>query len=119
MSSRSTWMNTSDCPEVRTSLFFFFLSFFHIPPPRVDNCVHLCGLLTDHPESYHSFMYSNLFKHIDIKPANVHILDGNAEDLEKECEAYEAAIKVHAFQPLAAQSKIINRRSRRNRYFCW
>lgn len=47
----------------------------------------------EHPESYHSFMYTNFFKHINIKPANVHILNGNASDLEKECEEYEAAIK--------------------------
>jgi hypothetical protein len=25
------------------------------------------GLPRDHPESYHSFMWNNLFKHIDIK----------------------------------------------------
>lgn len=46
-----------------------------------------------HPESYHSFMFNNFFNHIDIDPANVHILNGNATDLEKECAAYEQAIK--------------------------
>merc|ERR1711996_158618 len=46
----------------------------------------------DHPESYHSFMWTHLFKHIDIKRENVHILDGNAEDVDAECQAYEAAI---------------------------
>ena len=46
----------------------------------------------DHPESYHSFMWNNFFKHIDIKPENVHILDGNAPDLIAECKQYEEAI---------------------------
>ncbi|MDR0413887.1 MAG: glucosamine-6-phosphate deaminase [Prevotellaceae bacterium] len=50
------------------------------------------GLPQDHPESYHSFMWSNLFKHIDILPENVNILNGNAADLEEECRSYEARI---------------------------
>jgi hypothetical protein len=37
-------------------------------------------------------MWENLFKHIDIHPVNVHILDGNAADLQAECEAYEKKI---------------------------
>ncbi|MDL2215149.1 glucosamine-6-phosphate deaminase [Dysgonomonas sp. OttesenSCG-928-M03] len=51
------------------------------------------GLAEDHPESYHSFMWKNFFNHIDIKKENVNILNGNAPDLEKECEAYEAKMK--------------------------
>ena len=50
------------------------------------------GLPEEHPESYHSFMARNLFDHIDIKKENVHILNGNAADLEKECEHYEQMI---------------------------
>ena len=50
------------------------------------------GLEESHPESYHSFMWTNFFSHIDIDAKNVHILNGNAEDLTAECEAYEAAI---------------------------
>ena len=50
------------------------------------------GLAEEHPESYHSFMWSNFFSHIDIQRENVHILNGNAADLEAECEVYEAAI---------------------------
>ena len=50
------------------------------------------GLEESHPESYHSFMWNNFFSHVDIDPKNVHILNGNAEDLMAECEAYEAAI---------------------------
>jgi len=51
------------------------------------------GIPEDHPESYHSFMWNNFFSHIDINPENVNILNGNAEDLEKECDDYEARIK--------------------------
>ena len=51
------------------------------------------GIPEDHPESYHTFMWKNFFNHIDIKKENVHILNGNAPDLEAECAAYEAAIK--------------------------
>ena len=51
------------------------------------------NLPEDHPESYHSFMWNNFFSHIDIKKENVHILNGNAEDLKEECENYEKAIE--------------------------
>lgn len=50
------------------------------------------GIPENHPESYHSFMHRNLFDKIDIPAGNVHILNGNAPDLDKECENYEAAI---------------------------
>ncbi len=45
-----------------------------------------------HPESYHSFMYTNFFNHIDISQENINILDGNASDLEAEAERYEEKI---------------------------
>lgn len=51
------------------------------------------GLPEEHPESYHSFMWNNFFRHIDIKRENVNILNGNAADLEAECANYEARIK--------------------------
>ncbi|MBN2000974.1 glucosamine-6-phosphate deaminase [candidate division KSB1 bacterium] len=50
------------------------------------------GLPQNHPQSYHYFMFHNFFKHIDISPENINILDGNAEDLEKECAEYEEKI---------------------------
>ena len=50
------------------------------------------GLPEDHPESYHTFMWKNFFNHIDIKKENVHILNGNATDLEAECANYEKQI---------------------------
>jgi hypothetical protein len=37
-------------------------------------------------------MWNNFFKHIDIDPANVHILDGNAPNLHEECDEFERKI---------------------------
>jgi len=51
------------------------------------------GLPRDHPESYHSFMYKHFFSHIDINPANINILNGNAPNLATECAAYEEKIR--------------------------
>lgn len=51
------------------------------------------GLPESHPESYHSFMFNNFFNHIDICKENIHILNGNAADLEAECENYEKKSK--------------------------
>lgn len=51
------------------------------------------GLPESHPESYHSFMRRNLFDHIDCPAENIHILNGNAEDLEAECANYERMIE--------------------------
>jgi glucosamine-6-phosphate deaminase len=47
----------------------------------------------NHPESYHTFMWNNLFSHIDIPKENVNILNGNAPDLDAECLRYEEKIK--------------------------
>jgi len=51
------------------------------------------GIPQNHPESYHSFMWNNFFKHIDIEKENVNILNGNAADLEEECMHYEDKIE--------------------------
>ena len=51
------------------------------------------GIPEEHPESYYSFMRRNLFDHIDCPQQNIHILNGNADDLQAECAAYEEAIK--------------------------
>lgn len=59
------------------------------------------GLPEDHPESYHTFMWDNFFKFIDIKKENINILNGNAVDPKQECIAYEEKIKsyggIHLF----------------------
>jgi len=51
------------------------------------------GLPREHPQSYHSFMWENLFRHVNIRPENVHIPDGNAPDVPAFCAAYEASIR--------------------------
>lgn len=66
------------------------VSFEHVATFNMDEYV---GIPEEHPESYHAFMWKNFFQHIDIKKENVHILNGNASDLEAECKAYEAAIE--------------------------
>lgn len=66
------------------------LSFKNVVTFNMDEYVNLD---VNHPESYHSFMWSNFFSHIDIKQENVHILNGNAPDLLKECQDYERAIE--------------------------
>jgi len=65
------------------------LSFQNVITFNMDEYV---GLPRDHPESYHTFMWNTFFKHIDIKPENVHLLDGNATDLQAECDKYEQSI---------------------------
>ncbi len=66
------------------------VSFKHVITFNMDEYV---GLAEDHPESYHSFMWTNFFSHIDIDPQNVHILNGNAPDLLVECAKYERQIE--------------------------
>ena len=66
------------------------VSFEHVITFNMDE---YCNLPEEHPESYHSFMWKNFFSHINIRPENVNILNGNAEDLVKECADYEARIE--------------------------
>uniref|UniRef100_F7A7N8 Glucosamine-6-phosphate isomerase n=1 Tax=Monodelphis domestica TaxID=13616 RepID=F7A7N8_MONDO len=66
------------------------LSFKYVKTFNMDEYV---GLPRDHSQSYHTFMWEKLFKHIDISPENTHILDGNAADLQAECDAFEEKIK--------------------------
>ncbi|MBP5558844.1 MAG: glucosamine-6-phosphate deaminase [Bacteroidales bacterium] len=65
------------------------LSFRNVISFNMDEYV---GLPVEHPESYHSFMHKYLFDLIDEPAENIHILDGNAPDLDAECAAYEEAI---------------------------
>lgn len=57
------------------------------------NLDEYCKLDVNDENSYHSFMYNNLFNHINIPEENINFLDGNAEDMEKECKEYEQRIK--------------------------
>lgn len=50
------------------------------------------GLPAAHDQSYHYFMWKNLFSHINIRPENVYIPDGMTADIPVFCAAYEQAI---------------------------
>lgn len=65
------------------------LSFRNVISFNMDEYV---GLPEEHPESYHSFMYRYFFDHVDVPAENINILDGNAKDLQKECDDYEQKI---------------------------
>lgn len=66
------------------------VSFVNVVTFNMDEYV---GIAENHPESYHSFMNENFFKHIDINHGNIHILNGNATNLNRECAEYEKKIK--------------------------
>jgi glucosamine-6-phosphate isomerase len=38
-------------------------------------------------------MYKHFFSHVDVDPGNINILNGNAPDLEIECQKYEEKIQ--------------------------
>lgn len=62
------------------------LSFAKVTTINLDEYV---GLAPDHPQSYHYFMWENLFNYLDIPKDQIHILNGLAKDLEAEAEAYD------------------------------
>jgi glucosamine-6-phosphate deaminase len=66
------------------------ISFENVVTFNMDEYV---GLPETHPRSYHRFMWDNFFSSIDIPKENVHILNGMAPDLIRECEAYEEQIR--------------------------
>ena len=74
------------------------VSFQHVVTFNMDEYV---GLPKHHPQSYHHFMHENFFDHIDIPADNINLLDGNASDVDAECQRYENKIrqygKVHLF----------------------
>lgn len=51
------------------------------------------GLSRDNDQSYYYFMNHNLFKHINIDPANTNIPDGTKSDSDQECSRYEEIVK--------------------------
>lgn len=65
------------------------ISFQEVVSYNLDEYV---GLKPEHEQSYSYFMKQKLFDHIDIRPENTHLLSGIAEDVQRECDAYEMAI---------------------------
>ena len=74
------------------------LSFANVVTFNMDEYI---GLPPAHPQSYHYFMEENFFKHIDIRPENVNLLNGMTRDFGRECAEYEEKIrkygKIHLF----------------------
>lgn len=50
------------------------------------------GINKNHPNSYRTFMFENLFKHLDISMGHTYIPNGQAHSVEEECQRYEALI---------------------------
>lgn len=66
------------------------LSFKNVVTFNMDEYV---GLGPDDEQSYKYFMNNHFFNHIDIPKQNINLLDGLADDYEKECQNYEQKIK--------------------------
>jgi glucosamine-6-phosphate deaminase len=66
-----------------------YVSFKNVVTFNMDEYV---GLDESNEQSYHYFMWSNFFSHVDIKKENVNILNGMASDLDLECANYEKKI---------------------------
>jgi glucosamine-6-phosphate deaminase len=61
---------------------------------RTFNLDEYLGLPADHPKNYHAYMQLNLFQHVNVAPANIHIPDGSPGiDPVVESERYETAIR--------------------------
>jgi glucosamine-6-phosphate deaminase len=50
------------------------------------------NLPREHQESYWSFMHRNLFDHVNIPADKINLPNGNNQDAEAECAAYDAVI---------------------------
>ena len=68
------------------------LDFSHVVTFNLDEYY---GLGSGHVNSYHEFMWENLFNHINIRGENVNILDGTVsiELLDEYCRGYEKDIE--------------------------
>ena len=47
----------------------------------------------DNPNSYHYYMHQNFFRHINIRPDNIHIPSGRPDDIAAECARYDEKIR--------------------------
>lgn len=66
------------------------VSFEHVVTFNMDEYL---GLPREHEQSYWYFMHDNLFNHlVDMKPGNINILNGMADDPTEECRRYEEKI---------------------------
>ena len=56
------------------------------------NLDEFVGITVDDPRSYHAFMRRHFFGHVNLSPRRIHVLDGSARDLARECHRFERAI---------------------------
>lgn len=57
------------------------------------NLDEYCELPKSHSQSYYSFMYHNLFSHVDIVDKNIHIPSSEDQDMQKNCDDYNNLLK--------------------------
>jgi glucosamine-6-phosphate deaminase len=60
---------------------------------RTFNLDEFFGLEPTHPGSYRQFMEHHLFSRVNLRPENIHFLDGSAADSTTECLRYERDIQ--------------------------
>lgn len=51
------------------------------------------GMAADNEQSYHYFMHSHFFDHVNIDPAHINLPDGTELDEERECARYDALLE--------------------------
>lgn len=56
------------------------------------NLDEYCGIDRNHPQSYYYFMHEQLFNHVDIDEAHVHIPSASGSNLEDDCKKYNEAL---------------------------
>ena len=59
---------------------------------RTYNLDEYRGLTHEDPQSYHYFMNDQLFNHVNIDPANVHVPDGANTDADTACADYDRMV---------------------------
>ncbi|WP_071393329.1 glucosamine-6-phosphate deaminase [Bacillus tuaregi] len=62
----------------------------HVQTFNLDEYV---GLAKSDENSYHHYMWEQLFSHINVAEDRAHLPNGKADDMEKECLEYERLIK--------------------------
>ncbi|MDO4754110.1 MAG: glucosamine-6-phosphate deaminase [Bacillota bacterium] len=66
------------------------ISFQHASSYNLDEYV---GIPMDHPESYHTFMNENFFKHVDFPKGATHVPWTDGVNPEVDCRAYDEAVQ--------------------------
>lgn len=61
-------------------------------PIKVFGLDEFIGLSHEHPLSFASYFRENLFRHVNLRPENILLLNGQAENIEAHCQSYESLI---------------------------